>query len=257
MFEWVEERCEAIRLALRIPSLPVERDLYRLADWLGGCVILEHAEIEQGRCVHRPDRRAVITLPVRAMGRRMDESLCHELGHALLTMGVGSLLRQSDDPRLQRLAKLWTVQDEALAREFVMAWFLPSAVVAAYPHDDDLAELTHCTLEMVHARRASLGGRVVRLIRAPAWSASREYHVVTQHSTLLPLVYVARLGSVEPVFAIPAGSHEAADESTTQVAADLIAMTTTEFELKYEPGRCTRPTVVEADLERLRRWAGA
>ncbi|HTE18796.1 MAG TPA: hypothetical protein VK689_10510, partial [Armatimonadota bacterium] len=177
MNRWVEERVEAVRLALRIGGFPADEDLYRLVEWLDGCVVLRHGAVPVGMCVHREDHRGVITLPLGLTGPERDHVLAEELGHYLLTHGMAVLLRQTapEDLRLYRLARRWEWHDEALAREFVQAWYLPSRLVQRIPDDWELAFQSRCSPEVVRRRRESLAGRVVELHEPPRWSAGRHY----------------------------------------------------------------------------------
>jgi hypothetical protein len=259
--EWVEERAAAIRLALRIPGFPEEADLYRLIDWLDGCVVLRWAEVSAGYCVHREDHRGVITLPRRVPDREVDRILAEEIGHYLLTHGMAALLRQMapEDARILRLARRWEWRDEVLAREFVQAWHLPSRLVQETPDDEELAFQSRCTLALVEERRGSLQGRVIELSEPPRWCAGRHYRLVQQVAGRRPCLHVLGGGSEQPGFTIdlPAGLRdEDLRASAFQVTADLAALTPDEFGIKYEPFRCSGAERVEIDLAELRAWAG-
>lgn len=263
MNAWIEERLEAIRLALRISGFPEEADLYRLAEWLGGNVLLRHERVGAPMCIRRPDGSHLINLPEELSGRRLDEALCHELAHALLTGGMGFLLRHLPThpdraARLERLARACDAQDEARAREFVTAWALPSALVAACQDDVELAWRANCTEELVHRRRTSLLGRVMRLEAPPRWCAALHFRVVYQPAAT-PLLYLTARGEEVPRYSFPvhAGPDGEADEAAVQLAADLVALTHDELERKYEPFRCAPAQPLELSVEALReRLAG-
>jgi hypothetical protein len=254
---WVEERVEAIRMALRIREFPAEVDLYRLVEWLDGCVILRHGAVSTGRCVHREDHRGVITLPLGVAGAALDQILAEELGHYLLTRGMGALLRQMgpEDRRSLRSARRWEWRDEALAREFLHAWYLPSAQVQRIPDDDELAFQGRCSPTMVRWRRESLGRQVVRLEQPPQWSASQQYRLTGQSGASCYLLQVCRRGRSEPEFLLPVRAGQA-QTSATQLSADLIALTGREFEIKYGSVRYAPGEPVEITLPELRAWAG-
>ena len=258
MNAWIEERLEALRLALRIPGFPEEADLYRLADWLGGNVLLRHERVGMPMCIRRPDGSYVINLPVDLYARPLDEALCHELAHVLLTGGMGALLRQlparpDRAARLERLARACDAQDEARAREFVAAWALPSALVADCPDNAELAYRANCTEALVYHRRLSLRGEVVRLEAPPRWCAARHFRVVHQPAAT-PLLYLAARGEDVPRYSFPvhAGSEREANEAAVQLTADLMALTPDELERKYEPFRCAPAQPVELSMEALR-----
>jgi hypothetical protein len=260
MSAWIEERLEAIRLALRIPGFPVEADLYRLVDWLGGNVLLRYERVGVPMRILRPDGGSLINLPERLRDRHLDEALCHELAHVLLTGGMGCLLRQlpvhpDRAARLERLARVCDAQDEARAREFVAAWALPSALVAAYPDDSELAWSANCTEELVRRRRHALRGTVVRLETPPRWCASLHYRVVHQ-AGVTPLLYLVARGEEAPRYSFPVRPG-AGEEAAVQLAADLIALTPDELERKYEPFRCAPAEPLELSLDALRERLGS
>jgi hypothetical protein len=254
---WVEERVEAVRLALRIREFPEEGDLDRLVEWLDGCIRVRYSPVEVGMCVHREDHRAVITLPEGITGPELDLILAEELGHYLLTRGMAALLRgmSEEEPRLLRLARRWEWGDEALVREFVQAWFLPSCLVQGCRDDDELCYRSRCAPAVVRRRRESLAGQVVELEGPPRWSAGREYRLVEQAVSGQPLLQVVRRGEREPRFLLPAG-EEGARGAALQLSADLIALTSVEWEIKYGPFRCEGAQPVEISIEELEAWAG-
>lgn len=256
MSNWIEERCEAIRLALRIPSFPTEQDLYRLFDWLGGNVVLRHAPTERPRC--RFGRSAcTVTLPKRLLGGQFDMAACHELGHVLLTKGMGALLRQISDLRaVERLAQKWDLQDEARARRFVMAWYLPSPLCRAFHWDPEQLEWeSGCARDMVDQRLRQLRRQVTTLDEAPAWSALRDFHMVAQPSRATPALYVARRGSLSPAYSIPVASVKAVETSAFQVSADLLALNVDEFDTKYDLFRVEAPEALTITVGDLQAWA--
>lgn len=263
MIQWVEERAEAIRLALQIPGVPTDHHLDRLVEWLGQAVVLRHEPIECPRIVHRQDKPAVITLPERLHGQPWSIALLHELGHLFLSLGIGELLRQEadGDPRILRLADRWRMIDEARAVEFVGAWFLPSWVVCAYRgHVQDLAELTGCEPEFVDKRVRSVSHYApVHLSAAPRWSAYHHRHVMCDQAGQEPLVYVASRGSVQPLYYFPVTRRDA-EQVAQQLARDLMALTVEEFDLRHAPFQCAGLQRVEVDLvaaaEQARTTAG-
>lgn len=258
MDTWIEERCEAIRLALRIAGFPELADLLRLVDWLGGIVQLRHTRGAGARVIHFKDGTKSITLPVRLGERPMCEQLAHEVGHVLLTAGMGSLLRQlaPGDAQVERLARRCEAQDERRARDFVLAWWLPSRLVERYPDDAELAEHASVTEAMVQLRRRQLGGRVIDITRElPRWSAGQHYHTVVTRMRSRALLQVLRFGSASPAFDLPT-THPACTSDALQVNADLVALTVAEFDRKYDLFRCGDPELQPVDLAQLQRWSG-
>jgi hypothetical protein len=256
MIRWVEERSEGFRLALRIRGFPTEADLYRLVDRLDGCIILRHSGVPAGMCVHREDGRGVITLPADAEGRELDHILAEEVGHYLLTRGMANLLRQmaADDQRVFHLARRWDWHDEALAREFVRAWYLPSRLVQQALEDEELASQSGCSLEIVRERRQSLARQVVEIRDMPRWSAGRCFRLVrrrAQGQCFLEVV-PSRTDETGFLFAVYTGD---ARQVALELTADLVALTATEFALKYEAFRSESPEPVEISLAELK--AGA
>ncbi|MGV3721836.1 MAG: hypothetical protein ACO1SX_13065 [Actinomycetota bacterium] len=254
---WVEERCEAIRLALRIPGFPSEGDLFRLIDWLGANAGLRHSPAGAAGCMHLVGGRKVVVVPQRLNGKPLTWRMAHETGHALLSVGMGSLLRQmaDADPRVERLAAVWDAQDEKRAEDFVLAWFMPSRLVGQFDRDDELAEVAGVTEEMAGRRRRQLGGAVLDLQgKLPRWSAANQYHCVAAQAKRKAALYVVRFGSREPVFDFPAALKTLEDDAR-QVNADLVALTNEEFERKYEDFRVERAESRLVDLAELQAWA--
>ncbi|MGV3719834.1 MAG: ImmA/IrrE family metallo-endopeptidase [Actinomycetota bacterium] len=252
MDTWIEERAEAIRLALGISGCPNSQDLLRLVDWVG-TVRLRWGDTDLASCSHRPGGWKVITLPAELAERELTLPLAHEVGHALLSLGAGSMLRQlaPADFRVERLARRWDAQDERRANDFVLAWLLPSRLVARASWSVwELAELANVSAELVSLRRRQLRGRVVELTTAPRWSAALVYHAVVYHGGAAAL-QVVRRGSIAPVFDFPAWKPHL-DRDALQVNADLVALTPTEFELKYEAFRCGAPELLAVDFSALR-----
>lgn len=258
MDTWIEERCETIRLALRIGEFPEVTDLLRLVDWLGANVQLRYTRGAGARVIHFVDGSKSITLPLRLDERPMCERLAHEVGHVLLTAGMGSLLRQlaPGDVGVERLARLCEAQDERRARDFVRAWWLPSRLVALYPDDEELAERASVTEELVQLRRRQLGGRVVEITgQLPRWSAGNQYHTVVTRTRSRALLQVLRFGSLAPVFDLPT-TNPACTSDALQVNADLVALTGAEFDRKYDLFRCSDPETQPVDLAQLWQWSG-
>lgn len=255
---WVEERVEAIRLALRIEGFPQPADLYRLVDWLGGCLVVRRSTGGRAVCVHREDRRGVITVPRGGSNPEMDHALAEEIGHYLLTCGMADLLRRIDaeDCRIARLARRWEWQEAGLAREFVRAWYLPAPLVRQIPDDEELARRSRCSVELVRERRQSLRGRVPELTLPPRWSAASEYGLVSRKTGAGQVLQVVRRDDAEPLFFFPVRKTDAAP-AALQLWVELIALTSTEFELKWVAFRCEPAQWVEPGAEELRAWIAA
>lgn len=257
MDTWIEERCEAIRLALRIAGFPEERDLLRLVDWLGSNVQLRHAGVAGGACHHWPDGSKSITLPQRLDGKPYSWELSHEIGHVLLSVGMASLLRQlaPECPQVERLARRTEAQDERRIRDFVLTWWMPSHLVQQYPDDYELAYHANVSVEMAATRRQRLGGKVIDLAgRLPRWSALNHYHCVLLRAPRKVALYVVRRCNPSPVFDFPAEA-KALESDAMQINADLVALTQPEFDLKYAEFQCGTPEVRYVNLAELHEWA--
>jgi hypothetical protein len=256
MDTWIEERCEAIRLALRIADFPQEGDLLRLVDWMGKNVRLRHADVEGGRCVYWSNGAASVTLPQQMHGKPYTWELSHEIGHVLLTVGMASLLRQMDPEsvRVERLAQRWEAQDERRAQDFVLAWWMPSRLVREFD-DYELAFHANVSVEMAVRRRQRLGGQVIELTAGlPRWSAAQHYHAVVSAGTCRAVLQVLRRGSLQPLFDFPT-TQAACEVDALQVNADLVALTIPEFDLKYSDFRICASEPRPIDLLQLQRWA--
>lgn len=256
MDTWIEERCEAIRLALRIPEFPEEGDLLRLVDWLGQNVRLRHADVEGGRCVYWSNGAASVTMPQHVHGKPYSWELSHEIGHVLLTVGMASLLRQMDrdDPQVERLAQRWEAQDERRARDFVLAWWMPSRLVQRFD-DDELAMRANVQVEMASMRRQQLQGQVIELPEGlPRWSAAQHYHAVVSAGNHRAALQVLQRGNLQPLFDFPT-TPAAYEADALQVNADLVALTLAEFDLKYAEFRISASEPRPIDLQQLKRWA--
>lgn len=245
-------------MALRIGEFPDSVDLLRLVDWLGAIVQLRYTRGAGARVIHFKDGSKSITLPLWLGERPMCARLAHEVGHVLLSAGMGSFLRQlaPGDAGIERLARLCEAQDERRARDFVLAWWMPSRLVAHFPDDQELAEQASVTLEMAQLRRRQLGGRVVDITRQlPRWSAGNHYHTVVTRTRSRARLQVLRFGSLNPVFDLPT-TNPACSSDALQVNADLVAHTESEFDRKYDLFRCSDPEAQPVDLAQLQQWSG-
>ena len=120
--EWVYDLAEDARQRVGVNGHPTTQDLLQLADKSG--VRVEHRPVPCPYCT-RTENGPVIVLPLSWRGDEEDESLCHEVAHALTHPGGGHLLRflWPDNPKIARLSRLWDRRDEAIADAFVQAWF--------------------------------------------------------------------------------------------------------------------------------------
>lgn len=119
--DWIAELAADSRRRLGVSDTPTEADLLRLIDLHG--VTLICAPVGCPYCVHT-ERGAVIVAPLWMHGEGHTAALAHEVGHGLTRPGGGNLLRflWPDNPRIERLAKLWDSRDEAYADRFAQAW---------------------------------------------------------------------------------------------------------------------------------------
>lgn len=254
MHPWIEERVTALQLALGIHTFPSHEDLARLVEWLG-TIELRQADVDAGRCAHYGPERQVITLPRRLAGQTLTLELAHEVGHALLTVGMGALLRQQAPEcfAVERLARAWDRQDERRAHDFVLAWLLPARFLRMY-QNEELCELAGVTPELVQARRERYGRGGRRGEGLPRWSAANLYHVIVHVERAL--LYVARRGSSLPVFDLPS-DRQYLERDAAQLNLDLLALTTAEFEAKHRRHAYHAPEARPLDCGELaRRLAG-
>jgi hypothetical protein len=227
MNRFIEERAEALRVALRIPAFPDDEDTERAAEYLSASVSVSHAPHAKSVTI-QGDQARTILLPAHLRGRARDLVLCEEIGHLLLASGLSSYLRLcGGQSRLQRLARLAEAKDEWLARQFVMAWFLPAWLVQL--HDDPaLGDASGCDPEMVRERRRLLAGYWLDMSTPPHWCAAREY-VIFQYTHPIPCLHLMPRDLSLPQFAFANNS----DAALQAVKADLIALTHHEFALKH------------------------
>lgn len=119
--EWINRVAAEARTRVGADEIPSEADLLRLLEEDG--VRLYHEPVAVPSCV-LTERGPVITLPLDWRGEEGDRTLPHEAGHAMTRPGGGSLLRflWPDDPKIERLARLWDRRDEIYADAFAAAW---------------------------------------------------------------------------------------------------------------------------------------
>lgn len=257
MDTWIEERCEAIRLALRITEFPDAADTLRLVDWLGANVRLYYDDVSAGSCEHGRDGRHYITLPDSLHEAPLTWEMAHETGHALLTMGMAAILRQvgPETAQVERLARRWELQDERRASDFVLCWFMPDRLVRRIPCDSDLAWQAGVTPEMAYQRRRRLLPEPLDVVgRVPRWSAANEFHAIVRQCGRRVALCAARRGSIDPAFEFPTNA-QCVEEDSCQVNADLLALTSREFTVKYADFRVGAAELRPLDLVGLRQWA--
>ncbi|TAL10878.1 MAG: hypothetical protein EPO02_06145 [Nitrospirae bacterium] len=218
---------------------------------------LRHAPVAAARCRHLTvdGARSVITLPSAADDARWTADLLHELGHALFTAGMGSLLRQGPDVRHQRLAALWDLEDEARARRFALAWLLPAALVDQFRRDpEELIHRSGCAEALVAVRLSQVTVGRSGLVDVPAWSAARHYRVLVQGPPAPALLVTAAAGGARYLLPAPV---ELLPDLALQVQADLVALTAAEWACRHEPDRLLPSQPMELDFAVIRKWAAA
>jgi hypothetical protein len=117
---WVVREVLAAK-ALGAPNEGLDVSLLRLIDTLG--IEVEHAAVCAPVCMWTRAGPKIV-VPVGWVGWSGDRRLVHELGHAVLGLGVGPVLMHlaDGDPKMERLGRLWIARDEAVASEFVELW---------------------------------------------------------------------------------------------------------------------------------------
>jgi len=252
VIHWVEERCEMVRVALCLAGFPTAWDAERLEAWLEGCVTIRRAAIPRACIRYREDGGAVITLPEHLTERALEEARVEECGHYLIGSGLAAFQRAAGDVerRYHRIARSNEVKDEAVVRQFMQAWFLPSSLLDSVPADE-LPRLSGCSHEIIETRLQAVRGRAPALTEPPRWSAAREYELQLRSEAPMALLLVPR-GTRHPEYQILVTRSYA--ETAFQVWADLCALTTGEFRLKYafdavRPGRR-----IEIPFETLLEW---
>ena len=244
-----EERAVALLDALEVDGFPDDEDHERLVEFLAAWNDVRLVPGRRvGMCLHYPDGTSRVTIPLHRYPRRLNEAIARQIGHVLMNTGLGALLASFDAPIAYRVQ----VKDESLALRFALAWELP--VDTLWPlfeeqmADSQIAEIARCTPEMATLRRAQLtepGAIPDRLGGRTRWSAAREYALRWQ-----PLADTAEDGSLlvrhsfqvvarrdgRPQFeaSLSSGaSQEALEAARFRLEADLRALTTREFRLKY------------------------
>lgn len=152
------EQCAALtREALALPDdAPLTLDdLDRFAEAVPGLTVRVDPRCRFPQYEPQGDGRGSITLPPRTT----PEAYAHEIGHHLRGDGLAAFLTAmahlSGDVRLARLARSCTWQEEAGARAFVIAVFLPPLFVLRHT-DYELAERVPWSRETIRARRREL-----------------------------------------------------------------------------------------------------
>lgn len=122
MHSWVEKEVADARALAGLANEPATEDhLLKLLEGLN--IPLDHAPIPTPMCLWTATGPRIV-IPAGWNGWSKDRRTVHELGHALLTFGVGPVLQHIADGnvRIERLARLWRDRDEAVAAEFVQLW---------------------------------------------------------------------------------------------------------------------------------------
>lgn len=250
MIRRVERRVAGVRLATWQQGFPFREDTLTALEWLSECVEVREVQARTASLIRRPGAaRSLVLAPRCLTGQRLTMAVLEELAHFLLDTGLGGFLLRSAieacDPRMERLARTVEMTEEAQARAFVIAWHLPSDLMARYRDDVEVSVLSRCSVDLIRRRREDLAGEVISAFPPPEWSAYWHY-VPCHRSGALCAVEIGPVVGGEIEFAVPA-TPDSLELLTDQAIADSIALTVDEFRLKYRrylagPRICVRPT---------------
>lgn len=235
MNRYAEERAAAILQALEIRGFPRERDVPRLIEWLGNCLVVELDPGEtRASMALLADGRGHITKPDSLDESEGALSGLHELAHYLQRHGAAALFWTqyllTRDERQARQARTATAKEEAQVRDFTWAWLLPSWLMTGSP--EQISEASGCSVAMVSERMEQLRGWVLPTGFPPQWCAYWDFSLYVRRSALVSVVEMtSRRGGRSFIVPIEGRDLEA---SIRPLKADLLALTSEELALKYE-----------------------
>lgn len=152
------------KLDLGMAGPPTVEQLEFWAETVPGLSVVIDADTAAPYYTALPGGRGRIVLPP----RYTLEDLAHEASHHLAGHGLAAYLRMvaQGDPRLERLAAQCGWQEEAVAKAFVLALFLPPRTVLTHT-DYQLAEMVPVSLDTIRTRRWDL----IRRIQWQGWDS--------------------------------------------------------------------------------------
>jgi hypothetical protein len=238
--DWIEERIEALRLALGVSGFPTVGEFVRMTEWLR--FQPETAtKLSRHRKTFEPGT-PMPGVPLPGWGVDGDEPIgmieCGHAGRALADAGLWELVSiNSIEPPVP---DNWGGTAGAGVR-FAASWFLPSGLLRRITDDDELAWQSNCDPDVVRFRRAELGERVCELNRPPLWAAGHSFHMVVMMAASRPMVTISPRVNAAASAPLPlpfsvAVTRASADIVAAHVATDLAALTLAEFSRRYGTG---------------------
>ncbi len=239
---WLEERVEAVRLALGVRGFPADDDWRRLHNLSRPCPGAQQAPHETASGEHAWLRQVIET----AHQDPLDRTARAVIAQGLASTRVRILF---SDP-----GTAWTSDGAApaagrkVAEAFVSAWALPSRLVQLISDDSELMWQSNCDREVIEDRRLALNGGFLDLKGVPPWAAEQRYHLVVHMASHRPrlAVYPRRKPggavaetSLQPAFALACARHTV-EACAARVGADLLVLTPAEFEHSYAHSRTSR-----------------
>ena len=244
MSQFAERRAVLCRRAIRAAGVGTPADVWRLAEWLGACLTIEHRHGIQPLYIQRRDGGARIQLPVLTDDRAEALILGEEIGHFLWRAGYPG--RPSVNPYLAdrkalSLDDLREQDEEHEAQRFLDAFLLPWEVLAACRSDADAWDL----LEESVADRETFLRRLaqvqsagpVEFARPEPWSAWSHYRVEHIPSPTMARIRVSPRAGPGGCIEWPVRDERELESLRLQMYRDLAALRPQEVELRFEGER--------------------
>lgn len=246
---WLEERVEAVRLALGVRGFPADDDWRRLHSLSRPCPGVQRALHETVSEEQAWLRQVVETAHQDPLDRTARAIIAHGIASTRLRILFS-------DPRTARSGDgVPPASGRKLAEAFVSAWALPSRLVQLIPDDAELMWQSNCDRDVIEDRRGDLNGASLDLKGVPTWAAEQRYHLVVHMASHRPgiVVYSRRRpgatvagAAVQPEFALACARHTV-EACAARVAADLLTLTPAEFEYSYAHSRPVRRPAARGD----------
>jgi hypothetical protein len=250
-YPYLEQRAEALRLALRLPGGMTTHDVERAVRWGRRWITVDRS------CAYREvrwqtdrDGAHFIALPASLPRWQANRALLHELAHPLLHVGMGVVTRDAtpEERALHPLTRDRRRYEEELANELDLALRLPGRWTQGMGDVEGIARETGLPYAWIHRRLRTLNGHALDLTWIPYWSAARAFRVERHGGTLLVLdgdTPLCRTGL----------------ERRLPLLAALMALRPVEFRAmvrgcRIGEGLSLRPRSMAIDMEELRAWAG-
>lgn len=262
-YQYLEERAEAVRLAVPVRGFPTTHDAPRIATWARPLVSVLRQRVRRPFCRTCRRGRSRILMPDDLAQWEFRYQLFHELAHPLLDVGLGGVVDGASDDERQayRLIRDADRHEEALADYFVTALRLPSSLIVDFRGDlNEIGMLTGMPWDTIARRQRELKGQVLNLTWVPYWCAGRsyrlEYHAGAEASLLLWEPEADR-----PAFRFPCDRTNR-HKREIRIKADLVALRPKEFAIKWGcyqvkegPVACApHPEELPLSISELREW---